>query len=351
VFAFDYKFRHDIALGVETEFEYGGTGAAMELEYAEAGEYETEVEKGGEVALEQLHITKSFGKAFNVRAGHVIVPVGLTNAHHEPIFYFGTARPEGEAAILPCTWHETGIAVLGYFSGIRLGYEVMIVNGLDPNGFSRAGWVSSGRQKMFEQSVMTSPAFAGRIEYTPVRKLRIGASGYFNRSSRNSTKPQNMAGTNGDVAIASGDAQYAGNNLAARACIIYGTLSDAEKISNINRTSFKKTGYPCTPVAPAAMACGAEAGYNVLAPFSSFKTKLFLFVRYEYYKTFQDTDGSQQKEPRYRRSLFTAGLNYRLLPNVAVKADYSMRRIDGGNYNGENTFGLSVAYTGWFVKK
>lgn len=39
----------------------------------------------------------------------MIVPVGLTNAHHEPINFFGTVRPEGETTILPSTWHETGI--------------------------------------------------------------------------------------------------------------------------------------------------------------------------------------------------------------------------------------------------
>jgi len=38
------------------------------------GEYETEMEKGGEVALEQFHITRLIHSAFNVRAGHLIVP-------------------------------------------------------------------------------------------------------------------------------------------------------------------------------------------------------------------------------------------------------------------------------------
>ncbi len=351
IFAFDYKFRDDIVLGTEIEFEYGGTGSAMELEYAEGGEYEQEVEKGGEVVLEQFHITKSFGTRFNVRAGHMIVPVGLTNAHHEPIFYFGTVRPEGDMAGIPCTWHETGIAFLGFFPEIKLNYEFMVVNGLDPNGFSRANWVGSGRQKMFEQTIMTSPAFAGRLEYTAVQNLRIGASGYFNRSAENSTKPEHMSKVNGDVAIVSGDAQYRGKNLTARANVIYGTLSDSEEIGRINRTAFKRSGYPCTPVAAAALTYGAEVGYNVLSFFGGAKSKLYPFVRYEYYNTFQETEGSVNPEPRYKRDLLTFGINYNILPNLVVKADYAMRRIDNGNYNYENTFGISVGYTGWFTKK
>lgn len=121
VFAFDYHLGRNYYLGSEIEFEYGGTGAAMDIEYnKEGGEIESEIEKGGEVALEQLHITKRIVNAFNVRIGHMIVPVGLTNSHHEPNLYFGTVRPESETTILPSTWHETGIAFLGYFNQLSV---------------------------------------------------------------------------------------------------------------------------------------------------------------------------------------------------------------------------------------
>ena len=99
VLAFDYKFNSKWILGAEIEFESGGTGTAFELENTENGEYETEVEKGGEVAIEQFHITRLIHRSLNVRAGHIIVPVGLTNAHHEPINFFGTSRPEGETSL------------------------------------------------------------------------------------------------------------------------------------------------------------------------------------------------------------------------------------------------------------
>ena len=38
----------DVELEAEVEFEHGGTGGALELEYEEFGEFEQEVEKGGE---------------------------------------------------------------------------------------------------------------------------------------------------------------------------------------------------------------------------------------------------------------------------------------------------------------
>ena len=120
VVAFDYKFNSKWVLGAEIEFEAGGVGIERELENSENGEYETEMEKGGEVALEQFHISRLIHPAFNIRAGHMIVPVGLTNYSHEPINFFGTSRPEGETTIIPSTWHETGLSVFGTFGKVIL---------------------------------------------------------------------------------------------------------------------------------------------------------------------------------------------------------------------------------------
>jgi hypothetical protein len=350
VFAFDYKFRKDIILSAELEIEYGGTGSAIELEYAEGGEYEMEVEQAGEVALEQLHITKIFfGGKFNVCVGHMIVPVGLTNAHHEPLFFFGTARPEGETTILPSTWHETGIAINGRFS--QLHYELMLVNGLDPNGFSTANWVASGRQKIFEKTVMTNPALAGRIEYSPVKGLRVAVSGYHGNSAKNASKPQQMANVKGAVTIVSSDVQYLTKNIAARANCIYGNLTDSKQISAINRTISRYTTFPRTDVAKNAITYGFEAGFNVFSFFKNAKSKLYPFVRYEYYNTMQDVQTGQTSDSRYKRDIFSFGLNYFILPGLVLKADYGIRRIDNGNLNNENTFGLTLAYTTWFYKK
>ena len=100
-----YDFGHGWTMGMEIEFEHGGTESAVEVDADESGEYEAEVEKGGEVALEQFWIQKSFSKALNLRAGEIVVPVGQTNKYHMPTEFFTVYRPEGENSILPCTWH------------------------------------------------------------------------------------------------------------------------------------------------------------------------------------------------------------------------------------------------------
>lgn len=95
-----YDFGKGWSMGSEIEFEHGGTESAVEIEEEEGGEYESEIERGGEVALEQFWIQKSFSPAFNIRMGHIIIPVGGTNQHHMPTEFFGVYRPEGENTIM-----------------------------------------------------------------------------------------------------------------------------------------------------------------------------------------------------------------------------------------------------------
>ena len=347
VFSFDYKFRNDLIFSTELEFEHGGTGSAMELEYEEAGEYELEVEKAGEVVLEQLHFTKIFRPWLKVRAGHMIVPLGQTNARHESIFYFGTTRPESETSIIPLTWHETGISILGNFR--KWSYQLMVVNGLDANGFTSAYWVREGKQGIFEDVKMTDPAGVLRIENTSFRNLRISTSAYLGNSTGNTAKPVNMEHLKGRVGIISGDFEYNNRKLIVRGNIISGDLSDSYQISAINKTISKNIQYSRTPVAKNALAYGLEAGYSF--KLNNQGERIVPFARYEYYNSMEKTAGGMHADPRFQRDILTFGMNYYLMPSVAVKTDYSHRRIGLGDYNNENTFGLALVYTGWFLQK
>lgn len=348
VFAFQYKFTPSIEFSTEIEFEHGGTGSALELEYEEMGEYEMEMEHAGEVVLEELKITKTFSRAFRLSAGHMIVPIGATNANHLPIQFFGTVRPEGETTIIPLTWHETGIGISGDIK--HWSYQAQIVNGLDANGFSSAYWVRKGKQGIFEDTKMTNPAYTVRIENSSIRHLTIGASAYYGKSTGNTAKPAKMEHLDGAVSIASANFAFNNKKIIVRGNAIYGNLSDAYEIGTINKTISKNIQYPRTPVATNALTYSAEAGFDVLS-FWNRKEKLFPFVRYEYYNSMEAADEETFLDPRHKRTVITAGLNFFPLPNLVIKADYARRIIDSGNLNSENTIGLALAYTGWFISK
>lgn len=364
VLAFDYKFTPKWILGAEIEFEYGGTGTSYELENTENGEYETEVEKGGEVALEQFHITRMIVPEFNIRAGHLIVPIGLTNAHHEPINFFGSSRPEGETTIIPCTWHETGIEFLGKFGKdyATFDYEAMIVTGLNANGFDRNKWVRGGKQGLFEGDNFTSPAYVARLNYTGVPGLRLGGSIYYCPNT----------GANSDklitydeigripVTIYSLDAQYTNKYVTVRANYLSGNIAHADQLGAKNGKLSNKSGYSrTTPIAKRAVSYNAEVGLNLKSIVGGGKNfpVIYPFAQYEYYNSQEKGEGMDVMDARCQVSKWNFGLNWRALPNLVVKADYTTRQIGTakvfgtGNYNSENEFGIGIAYIGWFFKK
>ena len=196
----EYKITPKWILGAEIEFEAGGTGITYEIEAqsgSENGEYETEVEKGGEVALEQFHITRLIVPAFNIRAGHMIVPVGLTNAHHEPLNFFTAARPEGATTIMASTWHETGLAFFGQFGkgAATFDYEAMVTSGLNPNGFDAYNWIKKAKQGLpIKGKVNTAICYATVVEDAAIEQIRRMCDYEFTEGSRIRIMPDVHAG-------------------------------------------------------------------------------------------------------------------------------------------------------------
>lgn len=358
VLAFDYKFNSKWILGAEIEFEAGGTGSSYEIENTENGEYETEVEKGGEVALEQFHITRLIHPAFNVRAGHLIVPIGLTNERHEPINFFGTSRPEGETTLLPSTWHENGIEVFGTFGSgyAHFNYQALVVAGLNANGFDRNTWVASGKQGIFETDNFTSPGYVARLNYLGVPGLKVGSSFYYCRNTgANSDKPDTYTQYGSfPLRIYTADLQYRNKYVTARANMIYGNLSKSERLSEINNNLSGLSPHSrTTPIAKHAVSYGGEVGFNLRSIFKDNKKipVIYPFVRYEYYNPQEEGEGRQTMDLRNKVSMWTAGANWFALPNLVVKADYTTRKIGDGSYNSENEFSVAIAYIGWFLSK
>ena len=364
VLAWDYKFSSRWLLGAEIEFESGGVGLETELENSENGEYETEMEKGGEVALEQLHITRLIHPAFNVRAGHLILPVGLTNAHHEPIHFFGTSRPEGETTNIPSTWHETGIEIFGTVGrGYgRFSYQALVVAGLNADGFGRDHWVADGRQGLFEADNFSSPAYVLRLDYQGVPGLRVGASVYYcGDAAANADKDYKYSAVGRvPVYIWSVDAQLRNRYLTARANLICGYMGHSAGVSSV--TLSNKSNYhhgAMRKTARRALCYGAEAGVNLraLLPVQGKMPVLYPFVRYEYYNPQEQGEAGVTMDARCQVSKWSAGINWFALPGLVVKADYATRQIGtrrifgSSKYNSENELAIGVAYVGWFFSK
>ena len=349
-----YDFGKGWTLGMEIEFEHTGTGSAIEIENEEGGEYEQETEKGGEVELEQLWLQKSFSRAANLRIGHIVVPVGLNNAHHEPLNFFTVYRPEGENTIMPSTWHDTGISIWGRYGDWR--YELQLTAGLNALMFSRDKWAKNGVKSAFEFKPANKYGVSGRIDNYSIPGLRMAVSSYFGRAMHN-TYPNLMEGegktfdkVTGNVWIGSFDFTLNRNNWIVRGQADYGTLSDAVKVSSAKSRQPKASPYNTTPVGKAAVAVGIEAGYDIFSQIYRMRSaneKLYVFGRYEYYDTYIHDDDQPSYDFTKRQNL-TFGVNYYPLPQIAIKGEYT-KRIFKSQFNNEPAINIGVAYEGFFL--
>lgn len=347
-----YDFGKGWTMGTEIEFEHGGVGMAYEKEDEEGGEWEQEVEKGGEVELEQFWIQKSFGRWANIKAGHIVVPVGLNNAYHEPLNFFTVYRPEGENTVLPSTWHQTGVSFWGKTKGWR--YELQFLAGLNSDNFTNTGWINKGPGTPTEGEIATKYGTALRIDNYCIKGLRIGLSGYYGHAIGNSY-PNNKDGAEskykGVVAIGAIDFTYNNYNWIVRGQADYGYLSDAKQLKYFtNRLNGLSPFHHSAFVSKNAFAYGIEAGYNVFSQIEKLRQdnqKLYLFGRYEHYNPYASkTKNTSYDYTNVKR--MAVGINYYPVKQIVVKAEYSHRFLKS-QYNNEPAINIGVAYEGWFL--
>ena len=350
-----YDFGHGWTMGSEIEFEHGGTESAVEMDADEAGEYEAETEKGGEVALEQFWINKRFGQGeFNIKMGEIVVPVGATNKSHMPTEFFTCYRPEGENALFPCTWHQVGVSLWGRVSDWR--YEAQFLSGLDSERFGSSSFVHDGATSPYEFKIANNYAASLRIDNYSIKGLRLSVSGYYGSTFKNTLRSIGNAyqQVKGNLAIGSFDFMIDRWNWIVRGNADYAYLGDHAAITSFNKnfpTHSGQDGSPSKhqPVAKNAYSVGIEAGYNIFSQVQRLQDtqKLYVFGRFEKYNSY--AAGRQKSAYGWCDITRVAlGLNYYPVKEVVVKGEWSERFLRSG-YNNEPSVSVGVAYCGWFL--
>lgn len=354
-----YRFNNWISMRSEVEFEHGGTGITMETDIQEeAGEFEREVEAGGEVKLEQMYLDFQLCPYFNVRAGRVKLRLNLAQTLDRPTSYFTTHKPEMENEILPLGWYENGVQFYGTFAE-RFRYELSVTNGLDATGFSSRNFVKGGHQLRFEMTNANAFAFTGRLDYLfgNNKHTFVGAGFYTGNSTPN--RPEDDLFKDGRVTLFTGHLSYDEGSLRFNTAFIWGNVQNSDHISKANAQLPKALGVKRTPVGKEAIGFAAEAGYEILHLFNlNTVQKVYPFLRYDYYDTMRKTQGIILKNPKWERNAFTIGANWFVIPQVVVKAHYQWRTLGAefidlkqkipvytGRNIKENTFSVGIAFS------
>jgi hypothetical protein len=344
-----------IEFEAELEIEHGGAGVAKEVEFEEFGEFETEVERGGEVNLEEMYLKRSFGR-YTVGVGRFYVAVGNRYHRFRPDHYLGASRNEAETALLTSHWNEIGAEVSAMWPGITA--TLQVVNGLDSSGFSSRTWVAGGHQGRFETTKASNLAGVARVDYHPNDTFEIGASLYVGGSNRNRPKADLVNDCAADDSQQApcgypastawiGDVHTAWNAAGVRgqAVAIFGHLKGAKAISDRNTRLANELGVERTPVADNAAAASVEIGYDI-APLLKIcaDNALEPYLRFDYYDTMVKVRKDLFDNKRFSRRLFSMGVAHTFKKVVTSKLEIEHRRFGSKDLRPETAVNLSFGF-------
>ncbi len=135
----------------------------------------------GEVELEQAYVDFLLTRAFNIRAGMLLVPMGIINERHEPPVFQGVERPFVDTVIIPTTWFDGGAGVHGEI-GRGLRYRAYVMAPLDATEFSADEGIRDGRKRDPRQR-SAAPRWPAAPEYIGFPHLTLGASVWSGQSN------------------------------------------------------------------------------------------------------------------------------------------------------------------------
>ena len=300
----------------------------LELEHA----FVAGAEPSGELELEQAYIDFLINRRFNIRAGMLLMPVGIINERHEPPVFNGVERPLVDTVIVPTTWFETGAGVHGEFSG-GWRYRAYVTAPLNALEFSADEGIRGGRQKG-SQARAPSASVTGRVEYLGVPDLTVGASFWNGRGHAFGTLLET------GVRVLEADARFQRDRLELRGQIARVAIPNA---SELNDTVVVESGVDPN-IAERLLGAYGEAAYRVWAKGSP--RDLVAFVRYEFADTQHRMPAGWLPLEEFQRNQWVFGATYFPDPDVAVKVDYVWLRNKSSFIKGPSSFNVGLGW--WF---
>ena len=290
------------------------------------------LEEKGELELEQAYLDFLLSRSLNVRAGMVLMPLGIINERHEPPVFNGVERPFVDTVIIPTTWFDVGAGVHGEI-GRGLRYRAFVTTPLDALEFSADEGIRGGLQKGAEANVRNF-AFTGRAEYIGIPDLTVGA-GFWTGDSSFAVPRLDT-----NVWVAEADARYQRGRLELRGQFAGVGISDA---GPLNDAIERLTGVSPN-IARRLRGFYSEAGYRVWDAGSP--RDLVAFLRYENFDTqYKMPDGFVPLK-EFDRDALVLGVTYYPDPDVAVKIDYIWLRNQSDVIRAPNSFNVGLGW--WF---
>jgi len=304
------------------------------------GEFEWEhavasADDQGEAEVEQLYVERQFGDRLAARAGLFLIPLGLLNEHHEPTQYYGVFRNFVETAIIPTTWREGGVSLLG---GTESGFNwnVGVTTGFDLSKWDptsnegRESPLGSIHQELQLARARDLSVYAAG-NYQGVPGLTVGGGIFTGKAGQGAP---NFAAPDARVTLWEGHARWQTGPFDLSALYARGTISDTQ---GLNLTF---VGDP-TPVPKSFWGAYVQGAWHAWA-YKDYS--LAPFARYEWVNTaasYEPVPEGLGVPPSPTERVGTIGANFYVGPNIVLKADYQKFHVDSSRDRFDLGFGYN----------
>ena len=284
----------------------------------------------GVAEVEQAFVDAAlWGQALTLRAGLILVPMGIINQYHEPPVFHGVDRPSFDQSVLPSTWREIGVGFTGRFKS-RWRYELYAMTAIDPVRLGPDGFVGARASGSLARA--DALAGVGRLEVEPVLGALLGISGYASDTGPNGDF-FNEAGRKLSLRLPllgwSFDARVRRWGFEARAVAAQFFLPESGRLLAARRADGSLIfPDPATsgPVPTRTQGGYVEVAYDLIRLFTRGSAQQLLpFVRAEYYNTQAAVPDGFRPVGRFNVQELTIGLTYRPILQLAAKADLQLR--------------------------
>ncbi len=292
------------------------------------------LEQAGELELEQAYLDFLVSRSFNVRAGMLLMPIGIINERHEPPVYYGVERPFVDTVIIPSTWFEVGAGVHGEV-GRGWRYRAYVASPLNAGEFSADEGLRGGRQKGAETNAGRI-ATTGRLEWVRYRGLTVGAS-FWNGRSGFEFRPRFDV----PVTLVEADARYRPTDrleLRGQLAQVY-----VDNAGQLNDALTRQIGVGPN-IARSLRGFYLESGYRFLS--GTRAGDVGAFVRYENFDTQHRMPDGYLPLKEFDRDAWVFGGTYWPDPDIAVKVDFSVMRSQSAVIKAPHSLNIGLGW--WF---
>lgn len=323
VFYVGHKFTPALLFNSELEFEHAGVRDEAEVA-VDPATGEGAAELTGEVVVEFAYLDWQVRPTLGLRAGKLLVPMGLVNEQHEPPVFVGARRPDTERFVIPSTWSAAGAGLYGE-TAAGLEWRAYVVEGLDARKLGAVTGLREARQGA-SRALVTHPAFVGRVDWTGPEGLVVGASGYTGDAWQSA--PPAAGAVSARVSVADLHARWQWRGLELRGLWAFGSIGDAGEVSDaLGLTGADRLGERFAGGYAEAMLDLAPR----LSPGASWT--LAPYARFETLDT-QDSVAGGSENPRAERRIVTLGVAAKPHPNVVLKTDREWRHDEAERETG-----------------